>query len=126
MNDETKVEVDMKKPEVTNNEQMVDVKPGVATVVIPSKPVEPKKEEAPKEKAAATITNTEVGVERSWDVVRNYDCEERDGNGLLGNSLRHGTSPIWRGFSRVDGHYPDDDNVPVGDSRKRDQHVLFS
>ncbi|KAK8819844.1 hypothetical protein WA538_001949 [Blastocystis sp. DL] len=62
MNDETKVEVDLKKPEVTNNEQMVDVKPGVTTVVIPSKPVEQKTEEAPKEKPAATITNTEFAI----------------------------------------------------------------
>lgn len=126
MNDETKVEVDLKKPEMTNNEQMVDVKPGVTTVVIPSKPVEEKTEEAPKEKAVATITNTEVGVGLLWNVVRNYDCEECDGNGLLGNSLRHGTSPLSRVFSRVDGHYSDDDNVPVGDSRKHYQHVLFS
>lgn len=65
MNDETKVDVDLKKPEVTNNEQMVDVKPGVTTVVIPSKPVEQKTEEAPKEKPAATITNTEVGMKRA-------------------------------------------------------------
>ena len=70
MNDETKVEVDLKKPEVTNNEQMVDVKPGVATVVIPSKPVEPKKEEP----AAPAIDLSEAN-EKLKDILSSKDSK---------------------------------------------------
>lgn len=61
LNDNSKIDVEVKKTEVLNNELMVDVKSGHSSVVIPSKPVEEITVEVPEtEFEVPSITNSEV------------------------------------------------------------------
>lgn len=70
MNDSPKVEIDLKKSEVNNNEFSGDIKPGVQAVVIPTHHDIEEKPASPQAlpEYDVTITNTEVIV------VVNFKC----------------------------------------------------
>ena len=63
MNENNHVDMDAKKPEVANNELMVEMKAGPSSVVIPSKPSEEAKVDVVEEKISSSITNSEVGID---------------------------------------------------------------
>ena len=87
MNENNHVDMDAKKPDVTNNELMVDIKTGPSSVVIPSKPSEETKVDV-VEKISSSISNSEVGVGLFlFHLVCNYDCEECNRNRLFGNTV---------------------------------------
>ena len=60
MHDNSPIDLDVKKPEVANNELRVEVKAGPSSVVIPYKPSEEVKIDVLEEKASSSITNSEV------------------------------------------------------------------
>ena len=63
LNDNSKVDVEIKKPEVMNNELMVDVKSELSSAVIPSKPADEITVDVPDDTfETPSITNSEVGI----------------------------------------------------------------
>ena len=63
LNDNSKVDVEVKKTEVMNNELLVDVKSEMSSVVIPSKPDGEVTVDVSKDVfEVPSITNSEVGV----------------------------------------------------------------
>ena len=63
LNDNSKVDAEVKKPEVMNNELVVDVKTELSSAVIPSKPDEEIIVDVPENIfETPSITNSEVGI----------------------------------------------------------------
>lgn len=63
LNDNSKVDAEVKKTEVMNNELMVDVKSELSSTVIPSKPDDEVAVDLPEDMfEVPSITNSEVGT----------------------------------------------------------------
>ena len=63
------VDMEAKKPDVANNELMVEMKAGPSSVVIPSKPSEEAKVDVVEERISSSITNSEVGIGSFYIIV---------------------------------------------------------
>ena len=106
MSENNHVDMEVKKPDVANNELMVEMKAGPSSVVIPSKPSEEAKVDVVEERISSSITNSEVGIGGILlSIVCNYHYEECNRNRLFRNSLFDCSSGFFYPWSYLDRYY---------------------
>lgn len=115
MNDNSKIEIDIKNHDFNNNELSGDIKPSVQSVVIPTQQDIEKKPESPvvAPEYDVTISNTEVFLWFDFHLVCNYHSKERNRYGLFGYPLFHYKSIVVEHISNVDGYFTCNDCVSV-------------